>query len=88
MSLTLGDMTKEVNVFNLGKHMDDQTFKVNYIENLTSEHGEETELDTECEFELEYEDFNLDQIVESIVDWALSPIVPDPKTEKIKSSFQ
>ena len=40
--------------------MDDQSCKVNYIENLMSEHGEETELDTECEFDLESKDFNLD----------------------------
>jgi len=47
--------------------MDDQTFEVNLIENLTSEHSEEIELETECEFELEYEDFNLDQIIEFVV---------------------
>ena len=47
MRLTFGDMTKEVNVFNLGKHpydMDDQPFEVNLIENVTSEHREEIEL--------------------------------------------
>ena len=41
MRLTFGDMTKKVNVFNLGKHpydMDDQPFEVNLIENVTSEH--------------------------------------------------
>ena len=40
-------MTREVNVFNLGKQsrdVDDQTFKVDLIENLTSEHREELEL--------------------------------------------
>jgi len=40
MRLTFGDMTKKVNVFNLEKlprNMDDQSFKVNLIENLTSE---------------------------------------------------
>ena len=63
MRLSFGDMTKEVNVFNLGKQprdLEDQTFKVNYIENLTSEHKE-----LENEFELE--DFNLDEIVDSAV---------------------
>ena len=38
MQLTFGDMTKEVNIFNLGKEprdMNDQTFEVNSIENLT-----------------------------------------------------
>jgi len=42
-------------------------FEVNLIENLTSEHNEEIELETECEFELESEDFNLDHIVKSVV---------------------
>ena len=44
MRLTFGDMTREVNVFNLGKQpsdVEDQTFEVNLIENLTSEHGED-----------------------------------------------
>jgi len=34
MRLTFGDMTKEVNVFNLGKHpydINDQPFEVNFI---------------------------------------------------------
>ena len=69
-------MTKEVNVFSLRKQscdMDDQTF-VNFIENLTSEHSEEFELEAECELELKSEDFNLDQIIGSAVNWALSPI--------------
>jgi len=64
MRLTFGDMIKEVNVFNLGKQpreLEDQTFKVNYIENMTSEHEE-----LENEFELE--DFNLDKIVDSAVE--------------------
>ena len=33
------------------------------IENLTSEHRKEMELETECDFELESDDFNLDQVV-------------------------
>ena len=43
MRFTFGDMTKEVNVFNLGRQprdINDQTFEVNSIENLTSEHEE------------------------------------------------
>jgi len=46
---------------------------------MMSEHSEELELDAECEFELEFEDFKLDQIVESIVYWASSPISPNPE---------
>ena len=41
MRLTFGDMTREVNIFNLGKQprdVEDQTFEVNLIENVTSEH--------------------------------------------------
>ena len=63
MRLTFGDVTREVNVFNLGKQLrdvEDQTFEVNLIENLTSEHREELELETECDFGLESDDFNLD----------------------------
>ena len=80
MRLTFGDMTREVNVFNLGKQprdVEDQTFEVNLIENLTTEHRKELKLETDCDFELESEDFNLDQIVESIVNWALNPISPN-----------
>ena len=46
MRLTFGDMAKEVNVFNLGRQprdVNDQTFEVNSIENLTSEHEENME---------------------------------------------
>ena len=49
MRLTFEDMTREVNVFKLGKQprdIEDQTFEVNVIENLTSEHREELELET------------------------------------------
>ena len=73
-------MTREVNVFNLGKQpheVDDQTFEVNLIENLTSEHREELEVETDCDFELESDDFNLDQVVESAVNWASNPISPN-----------
>ena len=44
MHLTFGDMMKEVNVFHLGKQrrdLDDQSFEVNLIEGLTSEHDKE-----------------------------------------------
>ena len=61
---------REVNIFNLEKQphdVEDQTFKVNLIENLTSEHGEELELETDCDLELGSKDFNLDQVVESTV---------------------
>ena len=78
--LTFGDMTREVNVFNLEKQprdVEDQTFEVNLIENMTSEHREELELETESEFKLESMDFELDQIVKSIVSWASSPISPN-----------
>ena len=73
-------MTREVNIFNLGKqprNIGDQTFEVNLIENLTNEYIEELELETDCDLELESEDFNLDQIVESAVNWASNPISPN-----------
>ena len=56
MRLTFGDMIKKVNIFNLVKQprdLEDQTFEVNYIKNLTYEHEE-----LKNEFELK--DFNLD----------------------------
>ena len=61
--------------------MDDQTFEVNSNENLTSEYEESMEIDTESEFDLESEDFNLDQIIESTMDWVSRPNVPIPKFE-------
>jgi len=91
--LTFGDMTKEVNVFNLDKqprNIEDQLFEVNLIENMTSKHREELELEAECEIEFESEDFNLDAIVNSAVNWASSQISPslDPTnlTPPIESS--
>jgi len=79
--MTFGDMTKEVNVFHLGKQpreLDDQSFEVNLIEGLTSEHEEELEYKSDHEFDLESNDFNLDQIIDSIVEWATNatPIIP------------
>ena len=67
MRLTFGDMTKKVNIFSLRKQpsdVEDQTFEVNLIENLMSEHNEEIKLETEREYGLGSTDFNLDQIVE------------------------
>ena len=77
-------MTKDVNVFNLEKQprdMNDQTFEVNSIENLMIKYEEIMEIDTESDFDLESKDFNLDQIIDSAVDWASSPSVPDLKTK-------
>jgi len=64
-------MTKEMNVFHLKKQsrdVDDQSFEVNLVEGLTSEHEEELEYESEHEFDLESDDFNLDQIVDSTVE--------------------
>ena len=86
MRLTFGDMTREVNIFNLGKQprdVEDQTFEVNLIENLTSEHREELKLETECDFGLESDDFNLDQVVEFDVNWASNPISPYMKPTNV-----
>jgi len=66
-------MTKEVNIFHLGKQyrdFDDQAFEVNLIEGFTSEHEEEPEYKSEHESALESDDFNLEQIVDSAVEWA------------------
>jgi len=72
MRLTFGDMTKEVNVFNLGYDMNDQPLEVNLIENVTSEHREEIELEVRCDSELESEDFSLDEMVNYTIEWASS----------------
>jgi len=85
-ALTFGDMTKEVNIFHLGKQprdLDDESFEVNLIEGLTSEHDKEIEYESDGEFELESDDFNLDQIIESTVEWATNatPILP-PQEEQ------
>ena len=64
-------MMKEVNVFHLEKQprdLDDQSFEVNLIEGLTSEHEENLEYKSDHEFDLESDDFNLDQIVDSTVE--------------------
>jgi len=51
---------------------------VNLIEGLTSEHEEEIKYESDHEFDLESDDFNLDQIIESTVEWAINatPIIP------------
>jgi len=81
MRLTFADITKEVNIFNLEQQphdINDQAFEVNHIENITSEYSEEIELEIECEFELDPEDFNLDKM-SNVVNWALSPISLNPE---------
>ena len=83
-------MTREVNNLNLRKQPRDiegQTFKVNLIKNLTSEHREELELDAENEFELESVNFNLDQIIEGAVNWASSPISSNMKPTNLTPSL-
>ena len=86
MRLTFEDMTREVNVFILRKQphdVEDQIFEINLIENLTSEHRKELELETYCDIELDSDDFNLDQVVESAVNWAANPILPNVKPIKL-----
>ena len=82
MRLTFRDMTKKVNVFNLEKHpydMGDSPFEVNLIEDLTSEHSEEINLEAECDTKLEPEDFKLDEVVNFTIEWASSPSSLDPE---------
>ena len=60
MRLTFCVMTKEVNVFNLGEQLydvNDQSFEVNLIENLTSEHNKDIKLKAECDNKLGSDDF-------------------------------
>jgi len=59
MCLTFSDMTKEVDIFHLGKQprdLYDQSFEVNLIEGLTSVHKEELEYESDHEFDLESDD--------------------------------
>ena len=44
---------------------------------MTSEHGEELESEVEIDFELESDNFNLEQVVGSAVNWASNPISPN-----------
>jgi len=85
MRLTFGDITKEVNVFHLGKQprdLNDKSFEVNLIEGLTSEHEEEMEYESDNEYDLESDDFNLDQIIEFIVEWATNATLIIPLQEE------
>jgi len=59
--------------------MDDPSFKVNLIEDLTSEHSEEIKLEAEYDTEVESENFKLDEIVNSTIEWASSPSSLDPE---------
>ena len=68
--------------------MDDQTFKVNSIKILASEHEESIKADTESEFNLESEDFNLDQIIESAVNWASQLRTSNSSFQCIHSFFR
>jgi len=70
-----------VKVFYLGKQppdVDDQSFEVNLIEGLTSEYEEELEFESKHKSDLESDDFNFDQIVDSTVEWATNatPNIP------------
>ena len=90
MRLTCRDMTKEVNIFYLEKqprYSEDQTFEVNLIEGLTSEHQEELEYEPKS-FKLELDDFNLDQIVDSVVEWATTPILLSLEPKDLPSTEQ
>ena len=65
MRLTFGDLTKEVNVFNLGRQpydIIDEPFEINLIEDMTTEHKEEITLESKGNEELESSDLNLDEI--------------------------
>ena len=63
--------------------MDDQSFEVNLIENLTSEHNNGIELKAECDNELGSNDLSLDEIVNSTVEWASSLSSFYPKTTSL-----
>jgi len=65
----------------------DQIFEVNLIENLTSKHSKKLKLEAECEFELENEDFNLNQIVDSAVNWESNPISLNPEPTNLNPHF-
>ena len=58
--------------------MDDQSFEVNLIEGLISEHVEQLEQGYDHGIDLGSDDFNLHQIVKSKVEWAtnVNPIIP------------
>ena len=81
-------MTK-VNVCNLEKHpydIDDPSFEVSLIKDLTSEHSEEIKLEAECDVDLESEDFKLDEIVNSTIEWGIEPKFFRFRANKLDSS--
>ena len=53
--------------------MDDPTFEVDLIEDLTSEYRKEIKLEAQCGTELESEDCKLDEVVNSTIEWASRP---------------
>ena len=53
--------------------MDDPSFEVKLIENLTSKYSEEIKLKAERDAEMEFENFKLDEEVNSTIKWAWSP---------------
>ena len=90
MRLIFGDMTKEINVFNLEKHrndMDNLPFEVNLIEDLTNKHKEEINLEVQCDAELESENFKLDEVVNSTIECTSSPSSLDPKPTCLTSPY-
>jgi len=54
---------------------------------MTSKHREELDLETESEFELESMNFDLDQIVESAVNWTSSPVSPSLESTNLTPPF-
>jgi len=53
------------------------------IENLTSEHSDEIELEAEYDNDLGSDDLSLDEIVNSTVQWASSPTSFCPETASL-----
>ena len=56
---------------------------VNFIENLTSEHNEDIKLEAECDNELASDNFSLDKIVNSTVEWTSSASSFYPETTSL-----
>ena len=55
---------------------------MNLIEGLTTDHEEELEYESEHKFDLESDEFNLDQIVDSIIDWTTNITLNVPLQEE------
>jgi len=86
MRLTFGDMIKKVSAFNLESQpydIDDQSFEVNLIENLTSEHSKKIDLETECDNELGSDGLCLDEIINSTVELVSDPSSLNPETTSL-----